>query len=230
MLDPLNLSMEYTRLIFSSLLFFPDLASIKRILIIGLGGGAFYPLIRKYLPLASLDVVEIDEMVVDLARRYFKFQESPKTNIYIDDIRNYIEKSDQRYDLVLSDPFFLGEVPIHLRTAEYYQNIKEILNDQGVFSGNIVLQAPCLAGEIKAVKNLFPSSYLFVGKTDNAAIIACNSPQTNYSKDDIIKTAKRLEHEHRFSFRLTELAQSMEETVSDVNAEILTDENKEISA
>ncbi len=227
MIDPHNLSMEYTRLIFSSLLFFPDLAGIKRILMIGLGGGVFCPFIRKHLPHATLDIVEIDKMVVDLARRYFDFKESTNINLYIGDGREFIENTDRRYDLVLSDPYLIigdnYEVPGRLRTVEYYRQVKDILNEGGIFSANIFVEDRLLAQEIKTIADIFGPTYFFTGKSYNSAIVACHSPNITYSKDDLIKAADRLEHQHRFSFRPTDLAQSLDENISRMDGEILTD-------
>ena len=227
MLDPLSLSMEYTRLIFSSLLFFPGLANIKRILMIGLGGGVFCPVIREHLPHATLDIVEIDKMVVDLARRYFNFKESANVNLYIDDGREFIEKTEHRYDLVLSDPYLIigdnYEVPGRLRTVEYYRSLKDILNEGGVFTANIFLDDRSLAQEIKTIADLFGPTYFFSGKSNNSAIVACHSPSTKYSKDDLIEAARRLESQHRFSFRPTDLAQSLDENIPRTDGEILTD-------
>lgn len=228
MLDPLNLSMEYTRLIFSSLLFFPDLTGIKRILMIGLGGGVFCPVIREYLPHAVLDIVEIDEMIVDMARRYFDFKESANVNLYIADGREFIEKTDRRYDLVLSDPYLIigdnYEVPGRLRTVEYYRSLKAILNEGGIYSANIFVEDRLLAQEIKTISSLFGPTYFFTGKSNNSAIVACHSPDITYSKDDLIKAALKLEGRHRFSFRPTDLAQSLDENISMRDGEILTDE------
>jgi spermidine synthase len=225
LIEPLYLRMEYTRLMFAGLFFPPELASIKRVLMIGLGGGVFCPVIRKYLPQATLDIVEIDQLVVDVARRYFEFSESPQINLYINDARKYIEETNQSYDLILSDACILREVPLHLRTVEYYHKLKDILNDRGVFSGNISVKDRLFTREIKAITSLFPATHFFVGKTANAAVVACNSTENKYNKNDVLKTAQRLEQQHRFRFPLTDLAHCFAETLPEKTGEILTDKN-----
>ena len=225
LIEPLYLRMEYTRLMFAGLFFPLNLASIKRVLMIGLGGGVFCPVIRKYLPQTTLDILEIDQMVVDVARRYFEFSESPKINLYINDARKYIKETNQSYDLILSDACILREVPIHLRTVEYYRQLKDILSDQGVFSGNISVKDRLFTREIKAITSLFPATHLFVGKTANAAVVACNSAENKYNKNDILKTAQRLEQKYRFPFPLIDLAHCFAETLPEIAGEVLTDKN-----
>jgi predicted membrane-bound spermidine synthase len=48
----------------------------KRTLMIGLGGGTFTSLLRKHFPEMSIDVVEIDPLVVDVAERFFGVREA----------------------------------------------------------------------------------------------------------------------------------------------------------
>jgi spermidine synthase len=223
-LDPLHLSMEYTRLMFAAFFFIPDLTRVNRVLMVGLGGGVFCPLIKEYLPRATLDIVEIDAMVVSLARSFFNFRESQNINLYIEDIQEYIKKTRECYDLILSDPFLLNYVPLHLRTLEYYRKIKRILKDNGVFSRNIVTKARFFSEEIKAVTSLFPSTYFFEGKDDNSAMVICNSPYAKYYKDDIFKAARNLEKRYRFSLPLTDLALCYRESMAQMNGEILTDD------
>ena len=51
----------------------------NNILVLGLGGGALCTYLHKEFPLLSIDGVEIDPVMVDLAKKYFGF--TPSTNL-----------------------------------------------------------------------------------------------------------------------------------------------------
>lgn len=50
----------------------------------------------------SVDAVEIDPITIELAKKYNREQpyQSPKVNIYCDDARHFLEKTDKKYDIV----------------------------------------------------------------------------------------------------------------------------------
>ena len=65
---PYELLLPYARYMFASYLFVPQ---PRRVLIVGLGGGAMVQFLTHFDPQATVDVVEIDPVVVSLAQRYF---------------------------------------------------------------------------------------------------------------------------------------------------------------
>ncbi|MFQ5646827.1 MAG: spermidine synthase [bacterium] len=225
LLDPLFLSLEYTRMTFVAFSFFSELSSIKRILMIGLGGGVYCPLIREYLPDAVLDIVEIDEQIADLARRYFQFEETSRVNLYIEDARDYVKRTDRRYDLVLSDPYILNYVPANLRTIEYYRELKGILTENGVFSGNIPLKDRLITQEIKTIINVFSFCRLLSGvSSNNGVIVASGRPADYFSKQELLKQARRLDKKHRFHFKQENLVKCLHDIITPIDCEALTDD------
>ena len=76
--DPINLTIEYTRLFMSTLFFVPE---PKNILIVGLGAGAMSNFLQNYYPDTNIDMIEIDEEVVKISREYFGMRESKLTKV-----------------------------------------------------------------------------------------------------------------------------------------------------
>ena len=64
----------------------------------------------------NIDVVEIDEMVVKVAKEYLPFTankfDDPRVHIYYQDGLKYVRKCENEYDLIIvdsTDPFGPGE-------------------------------------------------------------------------------------------------------------------------
>jgi len=54
---------------------------------------------KKY-PDKTLDVVEIDEGVTELAKKYFNLEESERMKIYHTDARAYLNTTKTKYDVI----------------------------------------------------------------------------------------------------------------------------------
>ena len=107
-------------------------------LILGLGGGTLANQLNSALGL-KVDAVEFDARILKVAKRYFGL--SKAVNTIIDDARHYLETTDKKYDLIVSD-VLLGEItPAHLFTVECFEKTKTLLKPGGlmvvVFNGFI---------------------------------------------------------------------------------------------
>lgn len=110
--------------------------NIKRVLVIGGGdGGAVRELVR-YPQVESIDLVEIDEMVVVACKAYlrqtaYKLTDE-KVHIYYEDGLKFIRQKENAYDLIIvdsTDPFGPGE---GLFTKEFYGNCYKALTEEGI--------------------------------------------------------------------------------------------------
>src|SRR5881394_1790526 len=66
--------------------------SPQRILILGLGGGTLPSAFQRLFPDAAIDAVEIDPAVVRVARKYFGFEQAPKTRVFEEDGRVFVKR------------------------------------------------------------------------------------------------------------------------------------------
>jgi len=75
--------------------------TFKKTLMLG-GAGYSYPkdFLLKY-PEATIDVIEIDPMLTKLAKEYFNLKESPRLNIYHEDGRVFLNKTQKNTTLSL---------------------------------------------------------------------------------------------------------------------------------
>ncbi|MCP3098865.1 fused MFS/spermidine synthase [Myxococcus sp. K15C18031901] len=136
---PRRLELAYTRVAMVGLAFVPQ---PRRILVVGLGGGAMPMFLRAVLPRARIDVVDIDPVVVDVARRYFGFHEDSRLVAHVADGRAFIEAQRPAYDLVFLDAYGPDSIPEHLATVEFLAAVRARLTGRGAAVGNVWADPP----------------------------------------------------------------------------------------
>lgn len=112
----------------------------KKVAILGLAGGTT---VHQYNRLLSnefnfqIDGVELDDKLIDIARTYFDLNYT-NLNIYNTDARIFLSRNKDRYDIVIIDVFSNQlYIPPHLTTSEFFQEVKNHLEDNGVLAMNI---------------------------------------------------------------------------------------------
>lgn len=79
-----------------------------RILLFGLGGGIIPNFVREFLPMCSIDTVDISPSIVFIAKKYFSFREiEEKCSIFLENgvrfFDEHSDKSEDYYDLIVID-------------------------------------------------------------------------------------------------------------------------------
>jgi spermidine synthase len=146
---------------------------LKTSLMIG-GSGYAYPkdYLKRY-PDAKMDVVEIDPGLTKLAEKYFNLPDDPRLEIYHEDGRTFLNRTDKKYDAIFMDAYkSLITIPFQLTTKEAIQNIYNSLNDEGVVYANIISSMDeetnyFLRNEYATYKSIFPQVYLFAVQYPN---------------------------------------------------------------
>jgi spermidine synthase len=184
-LDSDELASEYAKYYNLARHFNPD---FKATLMIG-GAGYAYPkyFLLKY-PGATIDVIEIDPGVTELAKKYFRLKENPRLKIYHEDGRIYLNKTQNKYDVIFGDSFAsYYSVPYQLTTKEAIQKKYNLLNDNGLVILNLVSamegnKGEFLRAEYATYKSIFPQVYLFPvkemsngNKVQNIILVALKS-------------------------------------------------------
>nr|WP_002634751.1 fused MFS/spermidine synthase [Myxococcus hansupus] len=131
---PLDLVLPYTQVSMAGLAYVP---APKRILIIGLGGGAMPMFLRKVVPRAHIDVVDIDPDVVKVAKAYFGFKEDARLKAHVGDGRAFVEAKRPAYDLIFLDAYGPDSIPEHLATVEFLASVRAKLTPNGAVVGNV---------------------------------------------------------------------------------------------
>lgn len=91
------------------LLFLPTLFykpnEIKRVLVLGVGGGAVIHLLNRFIQPQSIVGVEIDKMHIDLAKDFFELQYKNLQLIHADAITWVNQYQSEPFDLIIEDVF-----------------------------------------------------------------------------------------------------------------------------
>jgi len=175
-----NLVYEYTKYYD---LMFESPKEIKNTLMIG-GAGYSYP---KYFisnfPDKSMDVVEIDEDITEIAKKYFYLDKliedydlnnNKRLGLICEDGRTYINKNTKKYDAILNDAF-AGESPATtLTTLEAVQKIHNSLTENGLYLSNVISSidgnnSRFIKTEVNTLKQVFKNVY----------VVPCNT-STNF--------------------------------------------------
>jgi spermidine synthase len=134
--EPSRLVFNYARMVMAALYLNP---APQRILILGLGGGTLPSAFQRLFPAAAIDAVEIDPAVVRVARKYFGFEETPKTRVFEEDGRVFVkrmQRTNAQYDLIVLDAFDHEYIPEHMLTREFLLEVKALLGERGVLAAN----------------------------------------------------------------------------------------------
>lgn len=131
----------------------------KKALIIGLGSGIIP---NRFLHDYGIqtDVVEINEGVVDAARKYFNYD--PAIPTYVEDGRYFLKSGNTQYDIIILDAFAGDTPPSHLISLEAFQFIKKRLAQDGIllinFVGSNMEEDKIVPSSLyRTLKEVFPS-------------------------------------------------------------------------
>ena len=110
--------------------------NVKKVLVIGAGDGGVIRELCCYETIETIDMVEIDELVVEVSKKYLPTTaccfDDPRLNIYYQDGLKFVRTKENEYDLIIvdsTDPFGPGE---GLFTKEFYGNCFKALNETGI--------------------------------------------------------------------------------------------------
>jgi spermidine synthase len=109
----------------------------RRVLMVRLGGGAFSTVVHRALPGATIDVVEIDPVVVAAARAHFGVREDGRYRVHVADAADWIGRDRQQYDFVLLDAYAGEGIPPPLGTEAFFRAVAMRLAPGGVVAINI---------------------------------------------------------------------------------------------
>ncbi len=159
---------------------------IRRVLMIGLGGGSIQRAYQHYYTNVTVETVEIDPVVVNVAKEYFKVQETPTLKIRNQDGRVFLNRTSDRYDLIIMDAYTTGRygssIPPHLTTREFFALASGHLTTNGVLAYNVIGQmqgwrTDFIGAMYRTLKEIFPQVYAFPAESSmNVVIVATKSP------------------------------------------------------
>ncbi len=186
-----NLVFDYTRMSFAGLLLNGE---PENILVIGLGGGSIPMVFSDLYPDAKIDVIEVDEAVVRVAKEFFYFEETANMKAIVDDGRPFIKRAGLRgikYDYIVLDAFSGDYIPEHMLTREFLEEVKGIMTDESVLVANTFSTSRLYDHESVTYQRAFNEFYNFkLPSSGNRIIITQLEPLP--PRGELVTEARRL--------------------------------------
>lgn len=192
---PNQVVFPYVRMSFAGLLANPE---PRHALMIGLGGGTISNVLTELYPKLTIDLVEIDEAVVRVARDYFDFRESANTNVFIQDGRVFTRRAKiqgKKYDLIILDAYTGDYIPEHLMTQEFLQDVHDLLTPDGIVVANTFAISKLYDHESQTYASVFGDFINFKMRgTGNRVVIAAREslPANSELRDNASRLGPRL--------------------------------------
>jgi spermidine synthase len=180
----------------------------RRALIIGLGGGTVGRYLQARDPELDIQYVDIDPAVREIAQRFFFFRPGPRMRVTIEDGRQFLHASSEKWDLIYGDAYIGQSVPFHLTTVQFLDEVKRHLTPDGAFAVNLAagLSDPFSQAIYRTVRDRFDSVYLFrVHGALNALVVATGNTET-LSSAELVQRGRELDRTMRFVPSLATLA------------------------
>ena len=120
-------------------------------------------------PEASVEVVEIDPEVTEVATEYLALPVNTRIVTYGEDARTKLQElPNGKYEFIVGDAFNDVSVPYHLTTLEFNEMVFELLSEDGVYAINIVDKMHSgrfLRSVVATLQETFPHVYVMRDNT-----------------------------------------------------------------
>jgi len=223
--NPFSLQFPYTQAAFVV----PALMEKKpsKILLIGMGGGSIPRVMAKCYPAADIDIVEIDGDVVTVAKDYFCFKPASNMNISVMDGRRFLRSTKEKYDIIFLDAYDDMSIPFHLTTREFFEIIKQRLNQGGIVASNIwgPNTDEFFLSEVRTYLDVFPHVYMIDAVPSNNYILIACSQKMIMTKTILKERITLLQEDFGFDFSLMKYADTFRDlSGTNFDAKVLIDD------
>ena len=171
------------------------MSDVHRLLVIGLAAGTIP---RQYTHVygdVPIDGVEIDPIIVDVGATYFDMnsEEIPNLNVFVEDGRYVLNRLDEKYTVVAIDAYRPPYIPWHLTTVEFFQELAELLEPNGVVAINVgrtTKDRRLVDAMARTMLAVFPTVHAIdVPRSFNTILVATRLPTT---PDNLIRNRANL--------------------------------------
>lgn len=105
------------------------------ILVLGMGTGTYAKQCIQYFGNVSVEGVEIDQKITDLAGEYFALPDTVEVTTY--DGRAYLQAIDQKYDVIMVDAYQDITIPFQMSSIEFFTLVRDHLKEDGIMVVNM---------------------------------------------------------------------------------------------
>lgn len=109
------------------------------LLVLGMGTGTYARQCMNYFDAVTVEGVEIDEKITELASSFFALPDSVQVTTY--DGRAYLQAVDRKYDVIMVDAYQDITIPFQMSSTEFFGLVREHLTEDGVMVVNMNMKS-----------------------------------------------------------------------------------------
>ena len=174
----------------------------QSVLVVGFGAGVTAGSFLPYPSVTRLVVCEIEPLIPEVVSTWFTVENNnvakdPRTQIYFDDARSFVLTSDEKFDIITSDPinpWVKGAASLY--TREYFQSVKDHLKPGGVVTQWVPLYESTLdavRSELATFFEVFPNGTVWANTLDGSGYDVVLLGQVDVSVIDIPALERRFQ-------------------------------------
>lgn len=145
--------------------FFHDPTEIRRVLVLGVGGGAVIQLLKQFVKPEKIIGVELNPVHIQISKRFFKLNSCHVELVEADALKWLENYSGEKFDMIIDDLF--GEqdgepVPVVAPNTRWFRLLLKNLNTQGLLVKNFIDNTAlrnCAGLSSKSIASRFASVY-----------------------------------------------------------------------
>jgi spermidine synthase len=194
--DPVQLVLEYTRLMMGFLLFHPAPA---RIAMIGLGGGSLAKYCERKLPDADFTAIEISPEVIALRDAFGIPPDGPRFRILCEDGAEFVRNQEpDPLDVLLVDGFDRGGQPDQLCSAAFYDDCRLRLAPGGVLVANLYADDRAADSRVERIRDSFAGKIAVIkaDESENKVVFAGTEAPFPPPFSELVERLRALEASH----------------------------------
>ena len=132
----------------------------ENVLILGFGAGSVASILtEEYGMKCDITGIEKDEVVINLAKKYFNIARFKNLNLVSENAYTYVQRIENKYDLIIVDLFVDEVVPEIFHEEKFLHHLNRILSHDGVLFYNFMTSSKTLKSEFDILSPRFETIF-----------------------------------------------------------------------
>ncbi|HET6720146.1 MAG TPA: fused MFS/spermidine synthase [Rhodocyclaceae bacterium] len=197
--QPDALDLRYTQKMMGFLIFHP---APRRITLIGLGGGSLAKYCYRHLPLAAIEVVEIDPHVIALRQHFMIPDDDHRFKVICADGTRHLAAARQAADVLLVDAFDDSGLADGFGEFAFLDSVHDFLADDGVLVMNLAGERSRFQALVGHARARFGDRFRVVSVRGrgNFVLYAFKRPAFDPDWNQLRSQARKLRQHYRLDF------------------------------
>jgi spermidine synthase len=186
----------------------------RSVLIVGFGAGVTAGTFVVHPEVAKITICEIEKLIPPTTSRYFGSEnhhvlQDPRTTVFYDDARHYVLTSDDKFDIITSDPihpWVKGTATLY--SKEYFEICKRHLNPGGVVTQWVPLyesDPETIKTELATFFGAFPNGSIWANDINGEGYDVVLLGQNGDPQIDVDQMQRRIDENGRLALSLREV-------------------------